>query len=140
MRDAEVADAALLAPLLQRLGVRGDVEEVVTCMRSMTFTRRRLNDVSICAMPSSRPLVHTLVAMKSLSRTPSSAMRSPATDSELPYIGEESTTPWPAAAKMRTTSRSRSRSAESLPASNVCHVPRPIFVMFTLFCGKTRLA
>src|SRR5690349_21244674 len=76
-------------------------------------------------MPSSRPLVQTLVAMKSLSRKPSSAMRSPATDSAAPYMGEESTTLPPAFENAASTSRNGARSAAPAPTLNTCQVPRP---------------
>src|SRR5688572_14606953 len=97
-----------------------------TCIRSICLTFRRRNDVSICLMPSSRPLVQTLVAMKSFSRRPRSATRSPATDSALPYIGEESISLPPALENAATTSRNGARAAASLPASNTCQVPRPM--------------
>jgi hypothetical protein len=61
--------------------------------------------------------------MKSLSRMPSSAMRAPATASEVPYMGDESTTfPF----NRRTTSRNWARAAASAPTSKVCQVPTPI--------------
>src|SRR6185295_4732088 len=84
------------------------------------------SDSSICAIPSFRPLVQTFVAMNSFSRSPSFTASSPATASERPYIGDESSTRPPSATKSESTSSSRFRSLSAEPTSNVCHVPMPM--------------
>jgi hypothetical protein len=51
---------------------------------------------------------------------------SPTTDSELPYIGDESITFPPRFTNSRNTSSSGARSEAERPTSNVCQVPRPM--------------
>src|SRR4030095_14078469 len=77
------------------------------------------------ATPASRPLVHTLVAKNSVSVTPRSAARSPATDSAVPYIGEESITRPPSSTNRCTSVLRGARSGGAGPTSNVRQVPRP---------------
>src|ERR671918_106030 len=95
-------------------------------MTSMRCARRRLNDSSIWRMPASRPVVQTLVARNSRLCTPNSAARSPTTLSDLPYIGDESTTLPPKRTNSRKTSLSGSREDFPEPTSKVCQVPRPM--------------
>src|ERR671925_458985 len=76
-------------------------------------------------MPASRPLVQTLVARNSCLCTLNSAARSPATVSDLPYIGDESMTLPPERTNSRNTSLIGSRADFPGPTSKVCHVPRP---------------
>src|SRR5262245_15854080 len=76
-------------------------------------------------MPRSRPVIHTLVATNSVSSTPRSAVRSPTTDSAVPYIGDESITRPPRATKRSSTLLRGARSAAESPTSKVRHVPRP---------------
>ena len=88
------------------------------------FVRSLRNELSIWAMPLSRPEVQTFVAMKRLDRI--DAVRSPATSSERPYIGEESMTLPPAETNSRRTSTRGARADGDEPVSNVCQVPRPM--------------
>jgi hypothetical protein len=60
---------------------------------------------------------------------PAAAAKSPITDSDRPYIGEESTTVPPESENARSTSESGARSASDEPISNVCHEPMPIIGM-----------
>src|SRR5688572_30919981 len=88
-------------------------------------------------MPASRPLVQTLVAMKSLSRRPSSAASSPTTLSARPYIGEESTMRPPSSTNRCSTWRSGARAAPAA-TSKVCQVPSPITGTVSLDDGIAR--
>ena len=56
----------------------------------------------------------------------SCSARPPITDSDDPYIGDESITRPPAARKSRITGSSVERDAGESPTSNVIHVPSPI--------------
>src|SRR5262245_53174387 len=108
-------------------------------IRSSRCARIRLSDCSICATPASRPLVQTFVARKSLSVIPSSAARSPTTDSAAPYIGDESTTRPPNSTRLFSTSLSGARSAGESPTSKTRHVPSPTIGIASLLDRMGRL-
>src|SRR5688572_4653828 len=92
----------------------------------MGLARKRRMDSSICRMPAWRPLVQTLVAIKSLPSSFNSVARSPTTLSDRPYMGEESITVPPNRTNSRKTSRKGARSDCADPTSKVCQVPRPM--------------
>src|SRR5882724_4691982 len=108
------------------------------CIRSSRRARSRRSDCSIWATPASRPLVHTLVARKRRSATPTWGARSPTTVSAVPYIGDESITRPPSSTKRRRTSASGARSAAAVPTSNVCQVPSPTVGTFSPLEGMAR--
>ncbi len=83
-------------------------------------------EVSICRTPFSLPLIQTLVATNSASRSLSSLARSPATVSDCPYIGDESIIRPPRVENDLRTSRSGARSGSPAPTSKVCQVPMPM--------------
>ena len=96
------------------------------CSSSSRSARSLRIESAICSTPASRPRVQTLVASQIFGRISSSANRSPSTSSERPYIGEVSITVPPAWVKIRSTSRSGSRSAAPPPTSNVFDEPMPM--------------
>jgi hypothetical protein len=96
------------------------------CSSSSRSARSRRIDSAICAAPADRPRVQTLVASQNFGRSSSSAIRSPSTCSERPYIGEVSITEPPAPAKSCSTSRSGARCPGSLPTSKVFDDPMPM--------------
>lgn len=70
-----------------------------TCIRSIVSARSNRNDSSICAIPSERPLVQTLVARKTRSRAAARATRAPTAASARSYIGDVSMTVAPSSTK-----------------------------------------
>ena len=96
-----------------------------TCIRSIRSTRKSSIERRICAMPASRPRVHTLVAINALSCAFIVVSNSPTTVSAAPYIGDESITEPPLSNRIRRTSSSWVRSAGPWPTSKVRHVPQP---------------
>ena len=82
-----------------------------TCISSILSVRKRLSERRIWAMPSSRPRVQTLVAMKACLRAPIASINVPAAASERPYIGELSIIRPPASNRIPSTLVSRARSS-----------------------------
>ena len=103
------------------------------CIRSIRPIRAM--DSRICATPSSRPLVQTLLARNARFVPPSSRSTSPTVVSERPYMGEESIAFPPASSSVRTTSTSAARSE----VSNVRQVPMPITGSSSPLRGIVRL-
>src|SRR5580704_2809025 len=80
----------------------------------------------ICSIPSSRPVVHTLVARKLRDRARNSASRSPVTASARPYIGEVSIIRPSSSSSRFSTWRNGRLPVSSEPTSKARHVPRPM--------------
>src|SRR5690242_12384017 len=106
----------------------------------MVSVRKSSAERWICAIPSARPCVQTLVARNAWSRIPEAERRSPTTASARPYMGEESTMRPPPSMRRRSTSPRAARNAASLPISKLCQVPSPITGIASPLDGTGRVS
>ena len=111
-----------------------------TCIKSIRFVCSRASERSIDSMPDCFPVVQTLVAKKSESRSASLVARSPITSSARPYMGDESITCPPSFTKSENTSSSGLRSTSDDPTSKTCQVPRPSTGIFSPDEGIGRIS
>src|SRR5437764_9370085 len=106
----------------------------------MRLVRSTDIECSLDSIPASLPGVQTLVAGKSLSRSPSLLARVPTTSSARPYIGEESITLPLSLTKSESPSPSSFSLSGFRSTSKTFQVPSPMTVSFSPEDGITRVS